>query len=78
LRTLTETYAMAENAVPLEAPGWFDCFDADASGEGLEAARCLAFMGTENIRYGIDRIVASPRRARLCLAPDQCLRRGRV
>ena len=58
LATLTETYAMAENAVPLEAPGWFECFDAGAVGQGLEDGTMLAFMGTKNIRYGIDRIVA--------------------
>ena len=58
LSLLSVTYALAEDAVPLEAPSWFDCFDADAVGAGLEDGSILAFMGTENIRYGIDRIVA--------------------
>ncbi|MCM2560710.1 DUF6446 family protein [Lutimaribacter sp. EGI FJ00015] len=55
---LTETYQPYDRAVPLEAPGWFDCFDADEIGAALRDGRALAFMGTENIEYGIDRIVA--------------------
>ena len=55
---LTETYAPYEGAVPLEAPGWFDCFDADMIGAALEDGTALAFLGEENIKYGIDRIVA--------------------
>jgi hypothetical protein len=55
---LTETYKPYERAVPLEAPGWFDCFDADEIGEALQNGQALAFMGTENITYGIDRVVA--------------------
>jgi len=55
---LTETYAPYDKAVPLEAPKWFECFDADAIGAALEDGRALAFMGRENIEYGIDRIVA--------------------
>ncbi len=55
---LTETYAPYDGAVPLNAPGWFDCFDADAIGAALESGTALAFLGTENIVYGIDRVVA--------------------
>ena len=55
---LTETYVPYENAVPLEAPGWFSCFDAGAVGAALEEGRALAFMGEENVEYGIDRVVA--------------------
>ena len=33
---LTETYALYDGAVPLNAPGWFDCFDADAIGAILD------------------------------------------
>ncbi|SPJ25753.1 DUF6446 family protein [Palleronia abyssalis] len=47
-----------EDATPLTAPFWFDCFDADAIGEALEAGTARAFLGTENIAYGADRIVA--------------------
>lgn len=58
LAELSETYEAYERAVPLEAPGWFDCFDADEVGKALEEGRARAFMGEENIEYGIDRIVA--------------------
>ncbi len=55
---LTETYHLYEKAEPLTAPGWFDCFDAVEIGEALEEGRALAFLGTKDVRYGIDRVVA--------------------
>jgi hypothetical protein len=55
---LTETYQPYEGAEPLVAPGWFDCFDADEIGAALSEGTAMAFMGTENQSYGIDRIVA--------------------
>ncbi|SDO44901.1 hypothetical protein SAMN05216196_105338 [Lutimaribacter pacificus] len=55
---MSETYQPYDNAVPLEAPGWFDCFDAGEIGTALTDGQALAFMGTENITYGVDRIVA--------------------
>ncbi len=55
---MTETYQVIDTAVPLVAPGWFDCFDADAIGEALEAEEAIGFMGQENIEYGIDRVLA--------------------
>lgn len=55
---LTETYQSYEQAEPLVAPKWFDCFDAKEVGKALEQGRALAFLGTENIEYGIDRVVA--------------------
>ena len=58
LALMTETYVIVDEAEPLVAPGWFDCFDAEAIGADLEAGTAIAFMGTENIQYGIDRIVA--------------------
>ncbi len=58
LSTLTVTYELYEDAVPLEAPGWFECFDADTVGEGLESGAALAFLGQRDVVYGIDRIVA--------------------
>ncbi len=45
------------DAVPLVAPGWFDCFDAERIGADLEAGAATAYLGEENITYGIDRIV---------------------
>ena len=55
---LTETYVLTDDAVPLNAPEWFDCFDAAWIGAALEDGSALAFLGTANITYGIDRIVA--------------------
>jgi hypothetical protein len=42
----------------LTAPGWFGCFDAEAIGEALKEGRAVAYLGEENIHYGIDRVVA--------------------
>ncbi|MEM9971474.1 MAG: DUF6446 family protein [Pseudomonadota bacterium] len=58
LPMMTETYALYDDAVPLNAPGWFDCFDADAIADALDTGAALAFLGTFNVHYGIDRIVA--------------------
>ncbi|SLN66540.1 DUF6446 family protein [Roseisalinus antarcticus] len=55
---LAEIYAPYEAAEPLVAPGWFDCFDAEEVGDALTEGRAVAFLGVENIRYGIDRVVA--------------------
>ena len=54
---LTETYETFDDAVPLNAPGWFDCFDADEIGADLEIGTATAYLGERNIEYGIDRIV---------------------
>lgn len=55
---LTETYLVHDKPVPLVAPGWFNCFDAKQIGADLEVGTATAFMGEENIHYGIDRVVA--------------------
>lgn len=55
---LTETYEIYEEAVPLNAPGWFDCFDASEIGQALETGEAFAFLGAKNIAYGVDRVVA--------------------
>jgi hypothetical protein len=55
---LTETYLLDDEAVPLTAPGWFDCFDAREIGAAMEEGRALAFLGAANIEYGVDRMVA--------------------
>lgn len=56
--TLTETYQLYDRPTPLTAPGWFDCFDADAIGEALERGEALAFLSQANIARGVDRVVA--------------------
>ena len=55
---LTETYELYADPVPNVAPAWFDCFDAAAIGEALEKGDALAFLGTANVTYGFDRVVA--------------------
>jgi hypothetical protein len=55
---LTETFVIMDAAEPRVAPSWFDCFDATQIGADLVLGDAIAFLGTENIQYGIDRIVA--------------------
>lgn len=55
---LTETYTPYEAAEPLNAPNWFDCFDAAEIGHALERGEALPFLGQQNVHYGIDRVVA--------------------
>jgi hypothetical protein len=55
---LTETYVPYAKAEPLNAPSWFDCFDAAAIGEALEEGRALAFLSQSQIAPQIDRVVA--------------------
>ncbi|MEQ6247464.1 DUF6446 family protein [Sulfitobacter sp. HNIBRBA3233] len=58
LAMLTETYEMVENVSPRNAPGWFECFNAEAIGQALDAGTALTFLGAKNVHYGVDRIVA--------------------
>lgn len=55
---LTETFEVYEQATPLVAPGWFDCFDAHAIGAALEQGEAIAFLGEKNIKDGVDRVIA--------------------
>lgn len=57
LAALTETFVIVEVAEPRVAPGWFDCFDAAQIGADLQT-EAIAFLGIENVQYGIDRVVA--------------------
>lgn len=47
-----------DGAVPLTAPFWFDCYDAEAIGAALANGTARAYLGTKNIAYGVDRVVA--------------------
>ncbi|EKE44750.1 signal transduction histidine kinase regulating citrate/malate metabolism [Oceaniovalibus guishaninsula JLT2003] len=58
LAMLTETFVVADDPVPLLAPGWFGCFDAGAIGADLDSGRAVAFLSEKNVHYGVDRIVA--------------------
>lgn len=55
---LTETYDPYEGASPRVAPGWFDCFDAEAIGAEIKAGTAFVFTGQRNLEFGIDRVVA--------------------
>jgi hypothetical protein len=57
LATLSETYMPYPDAEPLNAPGWFACFDANAIADGLRSGTALAFLSEENIGYGVDRVI---------------------
>ena len=58
LAMLTETYKLAEDADPLNGPGWFDCYDAGEIGAALESGEALAFLSEPEIHPGVERIVA--------------------
>jgi hypothetical protein len=58
LALLSETYVGLDTATPRNAPGWFDCFDAQAIGAELAAGTALPFLSRKNIEFGVDRIVA--------------------
>ncbi|MBN8290824.1 histidine kinase [Rhodobacter sp. NTK016B] len=47
-----------DHSEPLNAPGWFDCFDAETIGEDLLAGRARPVMVEENAPYGFDRVMA--------------------
>ena len=61
LGTLTELHVVYPEAEPLTAPAWFACFDARALGAALADGDAVAFLGQENVVYGIDRVVAVDR-----------------
>ncbi|MXU65515.1 DUF6446 family protein [Oceanomicrobium pacificus] len=49
---------VAAAPTPLTPPRWFDCFDAAALQDDLDAGRATAYMAAENDKDGIDRLVA--------------------
>ncbi|MCV6823864.1 MULTISPECIES: DUF6446 family protein [Halocynthiibacter] len=55
---MTETFKGYPAAEPLVAPDWFSCFDAKALGTAIKAGTATAYLGEENIIYGIDRVIA--------------------
>ncbi|TRD20610.1 DUF6446 family protein [Palleronia caenipelagi] len=56
--TLPDGAVPYEDAIPLTAPFWFGCFDAEAVGAALEAGEATAWLAQKNIAYGVDRVVA--------------------
>ena len=55
---LSETYVTMEGAVPLNGPGWFECYNAQEIGAALETGDAIAFLGQKDILDGIDRVIA--------------------
>ncbi|MEX0284238.1 MAG: DUF6446 family protein [Paracoccaceae bacterium] len=55
---LTETYELLEDIDPRNAPGWFDCFNAEAIAADLDSGAALLFLGQKNVHFGVDRVVA--------------------
>jgi hypothetical protein len=43
---------------PLNAPGWFRCFDARGLSDDLAAGRADAWLIEGNVRFGFDRVMA--------------------
>ena len=56
--TMQETYVAYPEPTPLNAPGWFDCFDAQEIGTDLEGGQAVAFLSEKNIHDGVDRVIA--------------------
>jgi len=48
-----------EDATPLVAPGWFDCFDAGALTRALEDGRATAWIAAAEDRPGADAVIAA-------------------
>ena len=51
-------YVPVPKAEPRNAPGWFDCFDAEMIGGALKDGTAAAFLSQKNIAYGVDRVIA--------------------
>ncbi|MDU9004877.1 DUF6446 family protein [Sedimentitalea todarodis] len=56
--TLALSYESVADATPRNAPFWFDCFDAEAIAEQIRAGTAQVFLGSKNVHYGVDRLVA--------------------
>jgi hypothetical protein len=56
--TIQETYREYPDPTPLNAPGWFDCFDAQEIGTDLEDGQAIAFLSAKDIHDGVDRVIA--------------------
>ena len=55
---LLSHYKTYEKAVPLNAPSWFDCFDAKKIEDALGSGDAVAFLSQANIAPDIDRVIA--------------------
>lgn len=55
---------------PLNAPGWFDCFDAGTLQGDLAAGRATAYLVEGGFRYGFDYVMALYPDGRAALWPQ--------
>lgn len=55
---LARTHVTLDGMMPRNAPPWFDCFDTKAITEAIETGAATVFLGTKNIAYGVDRVIA--------------------
>jgi Family of unknown function (DUF6446) len=58
IETLRETYLPMETPTPLQAPSWFDCFNAEQLTDDLESGAAQAFMSEQEFSFGTDRVIA--------------------
>ncbi|MCB5410571.1 DUF6446 family protein [Pseudogemmobacter faecipullorum] len=58
LSMLSESYKPYTDPVPLNGPGWFDCYNAGEIDGALEKGEALAFLSQAEIHPGVDRVVA--------------------
>ena len=58
------------DATPLNAPAWFDCFDAAQIGEDLETGVARGVLVASNSRYGFDQVMALYRDGRAFVWPQ--------
>ncbi|KPQ08028.1 MAG: hypothetical protein HLUCCA12_02850 [Rhodobacteraceae bacterium HLUCCA12] len=58
LPDLPEGAIAHDDPQPLNAPGWFDCFDAGQLADDLGAGQARAYLVDENFRFGFDRVMA--------------------
>ena len=57
VEALSVKYKVIEEAIPLNAPNWFECFDSQKIGTAIERGEAVSFLSIKNLTYGIDRIV---------------------
>ena len=55
---ISSRFGTYRNPVPLVAPKWFTCFDAKRIGMALESGEARAYLISENVSDGIDRVAA--------------------
>lgn len=52
-----EDVSVAQDAVPLTPPNWFECYDVETLTHDLEAGEAIAYLATKDDREGMDLIV---------------------